>query len=272
MSALLRFLARFAFVFEFLLLEVIAGLLIFNNNVFQQSVIYKLNASLVASVYQTTNSWTQYFSLRVDNERLAQENVKLANQVALLRMQLQTTPIVNPSTEAPYRSISAKVVYSSVNKSQNYILLDKGSADGVAIDMGVISSEGVVGIVQSVSKHFAVVLPIINTKLLVSSKLKSSGYLGSVAWDGLSPERASLTEIAGHVEAAIGDSVVTSGFSAIFPEGILIGILDDIDCNDHETFCTISVHLATRFQSLSYVRVIDYTRREEQKAIETPLH
>jgi len=272
MSALLRFLARFALVFEFLFLEVIAFVLIFHANAFQQSVIYKANTAVVVSIYNTTSAWSDYFHLGIDNERLAEENELMTNKIAFLEAKLATAKDTSFAVTPSYRAISAKVVYSSVNKIQNYILINKGKDYGLAPDMGVLSDRGVVGVVESVSEHFSVVLPIINTKLLVSGKLKMNNSLGSVVWDGISPTTAQLTEIPSHVEVVSGDTVVTSGYSAIFPEGILIGIIDEVDYQKHETFCNITLKLATDFQSLHYVRVIDVNRREEQQQIETTLY
>lgn len=272
MSALLRFLARFALVFEFLFLEVIAFVLIFHANAFQQSVLYKANTAFVVSVYETTGKWSEYFHLGIDNQKLAKENELLTNKVALLEAKLATAKDTSFTVTPAYRAISAKVVYSSVNKIQNYILINKGKDYGLAPDMGVLSDEGVVGVIESVSDHFSVVLPIINTKLLVSGKLKTNNSLGSVVWNGISPTVAQFTEIPSHVDVVAGDSVVTSGYSAIFPEGILIGTIGDVDYREHQTFCNITLKLATNFQSLHYVRVIDVYRREEQQQLETPLH
>ena len=272
MSALLRFLVRFGLVFEFLFLETIAFVLIFHTNAFQQSILYNANTAVVASVYQTTNAWSDYFHLGVDNQKLAQENELLANRVALLETKLATLKDTSLAITPDYRTVSAKVVYSSVNKIQNYILINKGKDYGLAPDMGVLSSEGVVGVIESVSDHFSIVLPIINSKLLVSGKLRTNNALGSVLWNGLSPSVAQLTEIPSHVDAVTGDSVITSGYSAIFPEGILIGIVDNVDYHEQQTFCDISLKLATNFHSLSYVRVIDFANRKEQKELETPLH
>ncbi|HKL96945.1 MAG TPA: rod shape-determining protein MreC [Paludibacteraceae bacterium] len=272
MSALLRFFVRFALFFEFLLLEIIAFVLIFNTNAFQQSVIYNANTAIVASVYQVTSTWSDYFHLGIDNQKLAQENELLANRVAFLETKLASLKDTTMGIAPDYRAISAKVVYSSVNKIQNYILINKGKDYGLAPDMGVLSGESVVGVIESVSEHFSIVLPIVNSKLLVSGKLKASNALGSVNWNGFSPSVAQLREIPNHVEVVTGDSVVTSGYSAIFPEGILIGVIDNVDYHEHKTFCDISLKLATNFNALNYVRVIDFTNRKEQKEIEIPLH
>ena len=272
MSALLRFFVRFALLFEFLLLEIIAFVLMFNTSSFQQSVIYKANTAFVASVYEVTDAWGDYFHLSTDNQKLAQENEMLAYKVAHLEAKLAALKDTASRVTPEYRAISAKVVYSSVNKIQNHILINKGKDYGLAPDMGVISDEGVVGVIENVSEHFAVVLPIINTKLLVSGKLKNNNVLGSVLWNGVSPTMAQFTEIPSHVEVVAGDSVVTSGFSAIFPEGILIGTVDKVDYHSHQTFCNIKLKLATKFHSLHYVSVLDVNRRVEQQNIENTIH
>jgi rod shape-determining protein MreC len=146
--------------------------------------------------------------------------------------------------------LSAKVVFNSVYDLQNYIIIDKGSAHGVEEDMGVFAPQGVVGVVQRVSKNYAVVLPIINPEQVISAKIKGNNQLGSVKWDGKSPLKAKLYEIPSHVNVVAGDTVVTSGFSAIFPEGVMIGVVDKAAHVENTMYCDVDINLAVDFQSL----------------------
>lgn len=266
MSALLRFFARFAHFFEFLFLEVIAFLLICNFNAVQQSAFYRFNSSVVAAIYSATSACTDYFSLGSENQRLIDENSALLNRIAELEAQRPDT-LAATKAEGAYRTFSAKVVYCSVNRMQNVIVLDRGSADGVAVDMGVMNGDGVVGMVDAVSEHYAVVVPVISVKSMISSKIAKNGYIGSVVWDGLSPEYAELTDIPYHVDVEAGDTVVTSGYSAIFADGVPIGVVDHVEVNESQVFCKIRLRLLANFRTVSTVHVVDCAHREELKQV-----
>jgi rod shape-determining protein MreC len=155
------------------------------------------------------------------------------------------------------------VVFNSVYDLQNYIIIDKGSVHGVEEDMGVFAPQGVVGVVQRVSKNYAVVLPIINPEQVISAKIKGNNQLGSVKWDGKSPLKAKLYEIPSHVNVVAGDTVVTSGFSAIFPEGVMIGVVDKAAHVENTMYCDVDINLAVDFQSLSYVTVAVFENKNE---------
>lgn len=266
MSTLLRFLLRFANFFEFLLLEVVAFLFISNFNAFQQSALYKFNSSLVAGIYSVTNACADYFHLATENDRLVTENNILLNRIAALEACAVDTATL-PADSLPYRAYAAKVVYGSVNRLQNVLILNRGEADGIAADMGVVNADGVVGMVDAVSKHYAVVVPLISTESMVSAKIAKNGYIGSVVWNGLSPEYAELTDIPYHVDVAVGDTVVTSGYSAIFTSGVPIGVVDDVEVSRNRVFCKISLRLLVNFRTVETVHVIDCAHRDELKQL-----
>ncbi len=264
MGALIRFFMRFATFFEFLFLELIAFLFIVNFGAFQQSVFYKFNASMVASIYSVTSTCADYFNLRNENARLVAENEQLLNRLAQLESHDADSLL---TTQAKYRTSSARVVYGTVNLIQNFLIINRGSADSIAVDMGVMNADGVVGVVESVSKHYAVVMPIINTNSLISGKLAKNDYLGSVSWDGISPEFAEFTEIPYHVDVAVGDTVVTSGYSAIFAADVPIGIVEQVEKNDNLAFCKIKLRLLANYRTLNNVHVVDCAHREELNQI-----
>ena len=156
------------------------------------------------------------------------------------------------------------MINSSFNKTKNCIVIDKGRKDGILTEMAVCSSEGVVGVVEKVSQHYARVLPLINTNLRVSAKIKKNGYYGSLQWDGDDYRYSYLNDIPFHVNAEIGDTIVTSGFSSIFPEGKLIGFIESVN-KETANFLKIKVKLATDFKRISDVYVIENTKKEEQQ-------
>lgn len=263
MSALLRFFVRFSAFFEFALLELIALLLIINGGAFQQSVFYRANTAMVGSIHAAMSACTDYFGLQEANARLVAENEQLLNRIAALEARLPLSDSIAPTTAPHYFTRSATVVYSTVNRIQNLIIIDRGSADGIAVNMGVVSADGVVGVVDVVSKRYAVVMPIINTNLQVSGRVAKNGYLGSVRWTGLAPEFASLTEIPPHVDVAVGDTVVTSGYSAIFAGDVPIGVVDRVVTNDNRPFSDITLRLMVNYRTLKHVHVVDCANRDE---------
>ena len=149
-------------------------------------------------------------------------------------------------SQSRYFYRDAKVVNNSVNKVRNFITIDKGRSNGITKDMAVVSPQGVVGIVRNTSDHFSTVISLINTQLKISGRLKSTNYFGSIEWDGYSPRFVRLTEIPIHASVSTGDSVVTSGYSAIFPDDILIGEVDDVETDKGGGFYNLKIRLSYR--------------------------
>lgn len=261
--------------FLFVLLETIALFLVFNYNNYQK--VKYLNSSNVisGSIYNSLNSVVSYFKLAKVNEELAKENAKLRSQKQTVSPELffsqEEIPTFIPSDSTLFRFVSAKVINNSVNRPFNYITLNKGRKDGVRPDQGIISANGVVGVVTNVSESYSMGLSVLNQRWSVSSKLKKNGFLGSLLWDGDDYRFAELMEIPFHVELEVGDTIITSGYSSIFPEGVLIGVIQSFDKPAGENYYNISVELFTDFKALSYVEVIDNLNREEIKGLENSM-
>lgn len=265
MNKILEFFYRNLAVIVFFVLELLALLLVVNKNDLQRSVVFRYATTLSAWTYKITNSVTDYFGLVEMNELLSEENARLRTELSLIetKIALSDSALFAVDTLSNVSYLSAKVVYNSVYDLQNYIIIDKGSAHGIEEDMGVFAPQGVVGVVQRVSENYAVVLPIINPDQVISAKIKDNDQLGAVVWNGITPQKAKLEEIPSHVTAEAGDSVVTSGFSAIFPEGMLIGVIDKVKHLEHTMFCDVDITLAVDFQSLTYVNIAVYRNKEE---------
>lgn len=268
MNKILEFFYKYLSVIIFLVLEILAFLLVVNKNDLQRSVAFRYATTLSAWTYEITNSVTDYFGLAEANKELSEENARLLTENARYRDLMLCSDSSGVSNQLGIVSaresyLSAKVVYNSVYDLQNYIIIDKGSAQGIEEDMGVFTPQGVVGVVQRVSKNYAVVLPIINPEQVISAKIKGNNQLGSVKWNGKTPMKAKLYEIPNHVNVVAGDSIVTSGFSAIFPEGIMIGVVDKATNVENTMYCDIDVALTVDFQSLSYVTVAAFTNKNE---------
>lgn len=268
MNKILEFFYKYLSVIIFLVLEILAFLLVVNKNDLQRSVAFRYATTLSAWTYEITNSVTDYFGLAEANKELSEENARLLTENARYRDLMLCSDSSGVSNQlgivrARESYLSAKVVYNSVYDLQNYIIIDKGSAQGIEEDMGVFTPQGVVGVVQRVSKNYAVVLPIINPEQVISAKIKGNNQLGSVKWNGKTPLKAKLYEIPNHVNVVAGDSIVTSGFSAIFPEDIMIGVVDKATNVENTMYCDIDIALTVDFQSLSYVTVAAFTNKNE---------
>lgn len=266
MNKILEFLYKYLVVIAFIVLEVLAFLLVVNKNDLQRSVAFRYATTLSAWTYEVANSVTDYFGLVEVNKNLAEENARLCKEIADCKLQitdyrLQIADSVKTQSSEDY--LSAKVVYNSVYDVQNYIIIDKGRAQGVEEDMGVFAPQGVVGVVQRVSENYSVVLPIINPEQVISARIKGNDQLGSIKWDGKSPLKAKLYEIPSHVNIVAGDAIVTSGFSAIFPEGVMIGVVDKATRVENTMFCDVDVALSVDFQSLVYVTLFSFEKKSE---------
>ncbi len=233
-------------------------------------------------MYDASTRVVDFFKLSNANKNLSEENTRLLNRVTELENTLNTlTDSTNNSgwrtvqipPEREYNFIAAKVIRITTHQVQNYITINKGSLDSIKPDMGVVGDQGVVGIVEAVSPHFAKVIPILHPKSTIVTKFKKSNYFGPLVWDGKDYRYAKLNDIARHVKFSLGDTLVTSGFKS-FPEGIMVGTINNFDIKESDAYYNIQVKLAADFRSLTHVKVINYEHYQEQKILEegTPEH
>lgn len=277
MRNLLGFLIRISPLLLFILFETVAVVLMVQRSRYHSYSIISTSNSVSGGLLDASDAITSYFSLSSTNEQLSLENSKLKNEIALLKSCLSEyvdSATLNELNDSVWQGakvithIPAKVIGNSVNKLENYITIDKGSSDGVTPDMGVVCSQGVVGIVSTVSEHYSVVLPIINSKSRISCRLDSSKVVGSLVWNGLNPSYASLLEVPRHVKVTIGEKIYTSGFSFVFPEGVIAGEVAEAKLEESDSFYKIKIKLSTSFYSLSYVDVISFSGSDELRNIQ----
>lgn len=278
MKNLLDFLIKYNYWFLFLLLEGISFALLFRFNNYQGSVFFTSSNSLVGTVYNLKNSVTSYFQLKNINDNLVQENVELKLQLESYRRSLtdyikDTTNFerIKQESLSEYNILKARVLNNSLIHADNYITIDKGEKHGVFSEMGVVDGKGVVGIVYLTSSHYSVVIPILNSKSNISCKIKRSDYLGFLVWDGGSSRYAMVKDMPRHSMFSLGDTVVTSGHSTVFPSGLPIGTIEDIkDSNDGLSYL-LKVKLFTDFACLQDVRVVSRKNKDEQIRLEQQL-
>lgn len=273
MRSLFLFLWKYNFFIFFLLLETFCGYLIVRNNNFQRASVVNSTNRLAARIDAGVSFLTEYINLRSTNDALSRENAALKSLLpdvayidSAINAQRQDT-IYNQQ----YTFLTAKVINNSVNRRSNYLTLNKGSKQGIEREMGVISTDGIVGIVKDVSEHYSTVYSFLHKDSRFSARIKKSGYIGSMVWEGFDETHGKLNDIAKHVKVAKGDTIITSSFSAIFPEGIMIGTVDEVNAKTGNNFQDIKVKLSTPFGKLTYVYVVSNLLKDEQRALEEPL-
>ena len=271
MKEIIKLILKYHFTIIFILLEVLSFSLIVLHNNYQRTVFSGYTASFFGTISSVVTRVDDYFYLKVTNEKLVAENTELRNEIEKLKLlnrisNADTLWAPTDSADVDYVYKTAEMINSSFNKTKNYIVIDKGATEGIKPEMAVCSSEGVVGIIEKVSNRYARVLPLINTNLRISAKIKKNGYYGSLQWDGDDYRYSYLNDIPFHVDTEVGDTIVTSGFSSIFPEGEMIGFVESVN-KETANFLTIKVKLATDFKRISDVYINDNTRKEEQHAI-----
>ncbi len=239
--------------------------MIVTNNSPQGAAFFNSSNALVGSILKQQADVVQFFSLADANEALTAENAEILQ--TLLALQVKPDSIQLPLDSAfvaTYEFRGARVIGNSLRFSQNYLTLNKGSKDGIKPGMGVFNPEGVVGRVKSVSENYSVAFSLLNTGLMVSSKIKSTDVFGSVQWDGKNSTEARLLFVPRHVKTQEGDTVVTSGFNAVFPEGIQIGIISKVAPNEKDpNYLDLTVKLSTDFSKVSYVYLVENTAFDE---------
>ncbi len=273
MNNLLKFFLRHSSWFVFIFYVVISCVLLFQTNPYQQSV-YLTSANAVSSaVYNGISSISSYFNLKDINEDLQSRNallemevVDLRNQVNNYRMQIPDTSSIQPALR-PYSFVVAHVISNSISQTYNYITINRGSAEGIESEMGVVDQNGVVGMVNVVGKHSARVISLLNPHMRLSCKVKNSDFFGSMVWDGKDPEYAILQQLPKHARFVKGDTIITSGYSAVFPEGIIVGTIVSAVKELSDNFISLKIKLSTNFTQLSTVRAIKNQNKAEFDAI-----
>lgn len=253
----------------FLLLEVVSLTLLFNFNSYQSYVALSSANSVVGALYEGKSDITSFLSLKEVNKELTRSNAELQQQVLLLTEELQRYGANSWHIEQVLRSkhytlVSGQVVQNSISKRDNLITIDRGSADGVKQDMGVVSGNGIVGVVYMVGPHYSIVMPVLSIHSSVSCEINGTGYFGYLRWLGGDCHYAYVEDVPRHAKFKIGQWVVTSGYSAIFPQGIPVGKIRQYEESPDGVSFRLIVELATDFSNLRDVCVIDNRHTHEQ--------
>ena len=275
MRNLLNFFLKYNYWFLFILLEVISFALLFRFNNYQGSAFFTSSNQVAGMAYEAANNVTGYFHLKSINDDLVQKNMELELQMehlrkALMELTSDSTGLERMKSDAlkGYDIYRANVINNTLTHVDNYITIDKGENDGIRSEMGVINGNGVVGIVYHTSANYSLVIPVLNSKSSISCKIKRSDYFGFLKWDGGSSMYATVKDMPRHSLFSLGDTIVTSGHSAVFPGGIPIGTVEDISDSHDGLSYLLKVKLFTDFGRLNDVRVIAQKGQEEQLELE----
>lgn len=254
---------------------IISCILLFDKNPYQHHVYMTSAGKLTAGIYDMSHNVTSYFNLRETNEELQAQNARLEEELLSIKAELlqykeryhaDTMTVFEPVR--PYKFIIASVINNSISRPYNYITINKGLNDSIKPDMGVIDQNGIVGVVNIVGDNYSRLISLLNPNFRLSCKVKGNDAFGSLVWDGKDPQIALLEELPRHAVYNNGDTIVTSGYSSKFPEGIPVGIIVGSEKTIDDNFYTLRIKLLTDFSRLSTVRVMSSDISAEIKAVE----
>jgi rod shape-determining protein MreC len=265
----------FNFLF-FVVLQIIAISFLVRYNKFHEAAFMGIANETTGMVGARFNNIEYYFNLKRTNDSLVKENTDLRNSLrqnfetpdTTQRVVIDTIPYDTLGHVRKYMWRAAKVVNNTVTLQNNYLTIARGLNQGVRKDMGVISSTGIVGTVVDVSANYAVVMSLLHRQSRVSAKMKKTGETGTIQWDGESPFFLTLINVPNSAPVAIGDSVITSQYSYLFPQGIMVGTVAAIVEDKTSNFYTMKVKPATNFYKVEFVTVAENLMKDEQKKLE----
>lgn len=261
MRNLFRFIVKYHATFLFVILQIFCFSLIVINNHYQRTVFDSAAEVFVGRIQHSWMGVTSYFGLARQNQLLMHENTRLRNELQERRAYSRSFRLGENRPDFVYRD--AMVINRSIWSNNNFITIDKGIKHGLQPNMWAISSQGLVGIVYNCSENYATIIPVINTEFKLSVKINKNNYFGSLSWSGKDYRFARMSEIPLHIEIAIGDTIVTSGFSAIFPAEVPVGIIDSYQKINSTGYYEINVKLFTDFATIRHLYIIENRNRTE---------
>ncbi|MBR4312512.1 MAG: rod shape-determining protein MreC [Bacteroidaceae bacterium] len=281
MNSILQFLYKHLNWIVFIVLEIVCFVLLFSYNNYQASIYLSTANDMTARLLNGKDKVTTYFGLAEQNKALAEQNAMLQQRVFELEMlgahhtldSLRKAEAVSRVYHAGYHVSAAQVIDKSINKHDNYLTINRGTADGVAPDMGVIGPDGVVGVVYKCTEHYSLVMPLLNSKSNISCKVLGDKDFGYLKWHGGDPSYAMLHDVSRYSNVSVGDTIVTSGSSSYFPEGIMVGTVAEATPLPDGLCLDLKVKLCTSFSQLEHafvVRKMDAEELEELKKLLKP--
>lgn len=269
MESLIAFIKRFNYVFVFIFLEIVAIIFISQNSNYQGSKMIRFGNGIAGSCYGVVSSVGDYFGLRGENDRLAAENALLRAQLEASYISYNKKQFTHEDTvyKQRYSYVEASVVKNSWNNRNNYIMINKGRMQGISLDQAVISPQGIVGVVVNVTDNFSTIMPVLHSNSRNSVKIPRINTNGSLIWKGGDFRYATLIDIPTTYKLHPNDTIVTSGMANDFPEGVMVGFVESSTSESGSGFYTIKVRLATEFNKLDHVYIINNYFKAEQDSL-----
>ena len=279
MQQIIDFIIRKKDVVVYIVLLIFSLALVFNSSYFHKSKIILFSNSIANYSTENFNYLNEYFELKKINSNLLEENLILKNQLEKVNKPTSLDSLTNIN----FSYKNAKVISNNLSSFKNRLVINKGNKDGLKNEMGVINSDGIIGIINSTSKNYSSIMSILNIEIKINAKIKKTSHFGTLEWDGLSTKYLKLNDIPETANIKIGDSIVTGGMSLIFPEGIKIGVISKISSNENqvtsfsiksgnndvfeyesrENYLNIKVKLNTDMSNLNNVYIIESLNKEE---------
>lgn len=269
MRSIYFLLSRFHVLFLFVLMEIFALYLIYQSHKYQEVKFLNTSNNLTGKVVGFANSFYTFINLGNTNRELSEENIRLKKMIQYQNTYPADSVLPKQSETYSFEYIPAKIINNSINKSINYITLNKGSKDGIQKGWGVVSSNGVVGIVTNVSENFSLVMSVLSVKMLVSVRHKNTNALGNLSWDGKSPTLLQIQNISKTLPVKKNDTIVTAGFSSIFPPDIIVGKVKRFSPDESSSFYEMDIEPTNAINRLSYVYVVKNSKKKEIDALES---
>ena len=269
MQQIINFILRYKITLLYLLLLTISLSFTIQSHSYHRSKYFNSANWLSGGIYNTTNRITSYFGLGSENQDLLEENRRLR---ALLFNKVENDSVELDTLGLGYTIVTAKVIKNSFSSQDNYITINKGKKHGIEQDMGVITSDGILGIVETTSNNYAAVQSILNTRSTINAKIKNTNYFGSLTWNTRRYDVVQLEDIPRLVPLLVGDTIVTGAMSSIFPENIPIGTIKEFDLNTSQSFYSIDVQLFNDMTNIKNVYIIDNPMRQEILELESELN
>ena len=263
MQQIIFFLIRNKNFLLFIVLFSISIFLTIQTHSYHKNNFVNSSNSITGGIYTIKSSITNYFNLREENEILIDENTRIRIQLESYKSKVINQNIDTNSILSKYYFVSAKVINNSFSKTKNKLTIDKGERDSIQLDLGVITSKGIVGIIDNVSNKYATIQSILNTNSQINAKLKNAKHFGSLVWNTEDPNVIQLIDIPRLAPVKIGDTIVTGGKSTIFPEGILIGAVIDFELTEDENSQNLNIQLFNDMTNLQHVYIIDNLDSQE---------
>ncbi len=274
MSELIAFIVRHSKWLVFTILVGVSCMLLFSSDPYRQHVYLTSAGRLASTAYKSANGVSSYFNLLEINNDLNRRNAELEAEITRLNERIEqlseqgfSDTLAVDSGVTPFKFIVANVISNSVAHPYNYITINKGRADGIESELGVVDRNGVVGIVSNVGEHSSRVISLLNPHFRLSCSIKYTDYFGSLVWDGDNPYEAMLEELPRHTMFEVGDTIVTSGYSAVFPAGLPVGVIVDDNTDRNQNFFRLRIRLLTDFTTLGNVQVVVNNNADEIRSL-----